>query len=211
MKTVILAGGLGTRLSEYTDLLPKPMVRIGDKPILWHIMQRYAMHGYCDFVLALGYKQEVVKQYFASFATSNSDFSICLRTGRMETITSQLEDWKVSLIDTGLSTMTGGRVRRLSKTLGNEDFMLTYGDGVADVDIGHLLDFHRSHQKMVTMTVVRPVARFGHVDLEADHVKSFSEKPQVGEGWINGGFFVIKPEFLDLIRDDDTFLEKDNT
>jgi len=208
MKVVILAGGLGTRLSEYTESIPKPMVQIGGKPILWHIMQRYAHYGHKDFYVALGYKAEIVKEYFLTFNAINSDFSIHLSTGNLDIHNSNSMDWKVTLIDTGLDSMTGGRVKRIQPYIGEEPFMLTYGDGVADIDINALVDFHLAHRKMVTITAVHPVARFGELELEEDCVKSFQEKPQVNRGWINGGYFVCQPEFFDLIKNDTTILER---
>ena len=208
MKVVILAGGLGTRLSEYTESIPKPMVQIGGKPILWHIMQRYAHYGHKDFYVALGYKAEIVKEYFLTFNAINSDFSIHLSTGNLDIHNSNSMDWKVTLIDTGLDSMTGGRVKRIQPYIGEEPFMLTYGDGVADIDINALVDFHLAHRKMVTITAVHPVARFGELELEEDCVKSFQEKPQVNRGWINGGYFVCQPEFFDWIKNDTTILER---
>ncbi len=208
MKVIILAGGFGTRLSEYTDFVPKPMVTVGGKPILWHIMQRYAAFGHKDFFLALGYKSEVVKEYFLRFNDSNFDFTIDLSSGKINPHTNPLLDWKISLIDTGKSTMTGGRVKRMKNYIGNETFMITYGDGVADINLKELVSFHKNHGKMVTITAVRPVARFGELEIEGNDVVSFKEKPQVGRGWINGGFFICEPEFFDFIDDDDTILEK---
>lgn len=208
MKVVILAGGFGTRLSEYTEALPKPMVRIGNKPMVWHIMQRYAKFGHKDFLLALGYKSEVIKEYFLNYKVLNSDFTIDLANGSVHSASSSPVDWKVSLVDTGLNTMTGGRVRRLREQIGNETFMLTYGDGIADIDIEKLLDFHNRHGKLVTMSAVRPGARFGELELDGSSVLSFEEKPQLHNGWINGGFFVIEPEFLDYIDGDETMLER---
>ena len=206
---MILAGGFGTRLTEYTDIIPKPMVPIGAKPILWHIMERYASFGHLDFFLALGYKAELIKQYFLNFHSTNSDFSLNLTTGQMNTINSSGFDWNVTLVDTGLNSMTGGRVKRLQNLIGNEPFLLTYGDGLADIDINALIKFHKNHGKMVTVTAVRPVARFGEIEIANDNsVKTFKEKPHVTRGWINGGFFVIQPEFFELIDDDSTILER---
>jgi glucose-1-phosphate cytidylyltransferase len=209
MKVVILAGGFGTRLAEYTEVIPKPMVKIGGKPIIWHIMKRYAKFGHTDFFLALGYKAELIKDYFLNYRVLNSDFTVNLIDGRVEAIQSDKVDWKVTLVDTGLSAMTGGRVKKMEPFVGNETFMLTYGDGLADIDLTRLLDFHRGHGKMVTMTAVRPSARFGEIELEANLVKNFEEKPQMHDGWINGGFFVIEPAFLDLIAGDSTLLERE--
>jgi len=209
MKVIILAGGFGTRLSEYTESIPKPMVRIGGKPILWHIMQRYAYYGHKDFYIALGYKAETIKEYFLTFSTINSDFSLDLSSGQVEVYNTNGKDWKVTLVDTGQDSMTGGRVKRMQPYIGDEPFMLTYGDGVADIDINALEKFHRSHGKMITVTAVHPVARFGELEMDREQVKSFQEKPQVARGWINGGFFVCQPEIFDLIKDDATVLERD--
>ncbi|CAN2170276.1 GCD1 Nucleoside-diphosphate-sugar pyrophosphorylase involved in lipopolysaccharide biosynthesis/translation initiation factor 2B, gamma/epsilon subunits (eIF-2Bgamma/eIF-2Bepsilon) [Candidatus Nanopelagicaceae bacterium] len=209
MKVVILAGGLGTRLSEYTHLIPKPMVRVGEKPLIWHIMQRYAMYGFSDFVVALGYKGHVVKDYFLSYRQLNSDFVINLGDGRFEVLQEEEIDWNISLVDTGRDTMTGGRLKRLEKLLGGERFMLTYGDGVSDINISELLDFHLAHGKMVTMTAVHPAARFGELELDGSRATAFLEKPQMNSGWINGGYFVIEPEFLKYIKDDSTLLERE--
>ena len=197
MKVVLLAGGFGTRISEYTDLIPKPMVSIGGYPILWHIMNTYSHHGHKDFYLALGYKAEVVKDYFLGYRARNSDFTVDLSSGAVKSHKDQAKDWRVTLVNTGLDTMTGGRVKRLKSFIGNEPFMLTYGDGVADVNITKLLDFHKSHGKMVTMTAVHPSARFGELDLDNQRVVTFEEKPQTKQGWINGGYCVIQPEFFD--------------
>ncbi len=209
MKVVLLAGGFGTRLSEYTSVIPKPMVPIGGKPILWHIMQRYAQFGHKDFYLALGYKAEVVKEYFLNYRALNSNFSVDLATGVVTPHQVDSTDWRVALIHTGDETMTGGRVRRMQSFIGNETFMLTYGDGVADVNVDALLAFHRRHGKMVTVSAVRPTARFGELDLDGDRVVRFQEKPQLHEGWINGGFFVVEPAFFDLIGGDHTMLERE--
>lgn len=209
MKVVILAGGLGTRLSEYTDSVPKPMVTVGGRPIIWHIMNWYAKHGLSEFVLALGYKANIFKQYFLNFNRINSDFEINLSSGKVKILGSGSDtDWNVSLIDTGVETMTGGRLKKLKDYLGNEPFLLTYGDGLADVDINELLNFHRAHGKMVTVTAVHPAARFGELQLKEGLVESFFEKPQTQDGWINGGFFVVEPAFLDFIEADSTVLEK---
>ena len=208
MKVVLLAGGFGTRLAEFTDVIPKPMVEIGGKPIIWHIMKRYAHFNHKDFFVALGYKSETIKDYFLNYRNLNSDLSIDLSTGRVESLREESIDWNVTLVDTGRDTMTGGRLKRLQKYLVGERFMLTYGDGLSDIDINSLIDFHESHGKMVTMTAVRPTARFGELELDGDKVESFIEKPQLHGGWINGGFFVIEPEFLDLISDDSIMLER---
>jgi len=210
MKVVLLAGGLGTRLSEYTNLIPKPMVSIGGKPILWHIMQTYAAYGHKDFYVALGYKAEVIKEYFLNYRVINSNFTINLGSGAIDPHEFSPVDWRITLVDTGESSMTGGRVKRLKKYIGDETFMLTYGDGVADIDIEKLIAFHKSHGKMITVTAVRPPARFGEMKLGLDgYVESFKEKPQMNEGWINGGFFIVNPEFFDLIADDSTLLERE--
>ena len=209
MKVIILAGGLGTRLSEYTDIIPKPMIPIGGKPILWHVMQQYAKFGHKDFYIALGYKAEVIKDYFLKYNSLSSDFTVDLSNGKINSHKTNAVDWKVTLVDTGESSMTGGRVKRLQFFIGNETCMLTYGDGVSDINIDELLKFHRSHGKMITVSAVRPNARFGELEIDNNIVKSFKEKPQLHEGWINGGFFVFEPEFFDLIAGDQTLLERE--
>lgn len=209
MKVVLLAGGFGTRLSEYTDIIPKPMVTVGGRPILWHIMRTYAHFGHKDFYLALGYKAELIKEYFLHYRSLNADFTVDLATGAVSPHQTDDADWRVTLVHTGLESMTGGRVKRLQSFIGNEPFMLTYGDGVADIDVNALLKFHRSHGKLVTVTAVHPGARFGELMIESDQVRSFQEKPQMGQGWINGGYFVIQPEFFDLIAGDATILERE--
>ena len=209
MKVVLLAGGFGTRLGEYTDLIPKPMVPVGDHPILWHIMNRYALFGHKDFFVALGYKAEVVKDYFINYHALNSDFTVDLGSGTVTPHHSHPLDWRVTLVDTGKQSMTGGRVKRMKEYVGDETFLLTYGDGVADIDINKLVDFHRSHGKMVTISAVRPSARFGELEIDGARVESFQEKPQLHDGWINGGYFVVEPEFFDLIADDSTLLERE--
>jgi glucose-1-phosphate cytidylyltransferase len=208
MKVVILCGGLGTRLSEETQLKPKPIVEIGGMPILWHIMKIYDQFGYRDFSLALGYKGEIIKDFFINYKARNSDLELNLQTGNIDFLSSASEDWNVSLIDTGQLTLTGGRLLRLKKYI-NSTFMLTYGDGVADVDIGELIKFHKSHKKIATVTSVRPTARFGGMTIENSVVEDFQEKPQAGEGWINGGFFVFEPEVFDYLTNDKTILERD--
>jgi glucose-1-phosphate cytidylyltransferase len=207
MRTVLLAGGLGTRLAEETAIRPKPMVEIGGKPLLWHIMNIYAAHGCLDFLIAAGYKSEVIKEYFRHFYYYNSDLSIDLASGQTNVVSSTSPKWRVGVYDTGATTLTGGRVRRLKPHLGNETFLLTYGDGVGDIDIQRLIAFHRGHGALATMTVVRPPARFGSVDLDGDLVRDFSEKAPMREGWINGGFFVMEPRVLDYISGDDESLE----
>jgi glucose-1-phosphate cytidylyltransferase len=210
VKAVILAGGLGTRLSELTDLIPKPMVTVGGKPILLHIMQIYAEAGITEFILALGYKADKVKDFFLNYSSLNSNFSIDLKSGSINIHENlEMRDWKVTLVDTGLHTMTGGRIRKLKKYIGKETFLVTYGDGLANLNIKNLIKFHRDHKKLVTVTAVRPSARFGELDLDGSTVLRFKEKPQTAEGWINGGFFVMEPEFIELIDSDDSALEKE--
>lgn len=209
MKVIILAGGFGSRLSEYTEMVPKPMVMIGGRPILWHIMKTYAAFGHKDFYLALGYKAEFVKEYFLNYRSLNADFTIDLGSGSIKSHKSDDVDWRVTLVDTGLNSMTGGRVRRMRELVGNERFLLTYGDGVADIDLDALLAFHQKHGRMVTVSAVRPSARFGELEIDAGRVSSFREKPQAGQGWINGGYFVIEPAFFDLIEGDATVLERE--
>ena len=209
MKVILLAGGFGTRLSEYTESLPKPMVMIGGKPILWHIMNSYAHFGHKDFYIALGYKAEKVKEYFLHYRTMNANFTMDLGTGEVTPLQLDAIDWKVTLVDTGLHSMTGGRVKRMKQYVGETTCLLTYGDGVSNVDLEQLIAFHKSHGKMVTVTAVHPGARFGELEIHGEKVTSFQEKPQIGEGWINGGYFVIEPEFFDLIEYDQTILEKE--
>lgn len=199
MKVVILAGGLGTRLSEVTDLRPKPMVEVGTQPILWHIMKHYSHFGFDDFYVALGYMGEVIKRYFFEYHALAGDLTVDLREGRIVPRTGASEDWRVNLVETGLHTNTGGRVHALADHLRDGPFMLTYGDGVCDVDLRALADFHRSHGLLATVTAVRPPARFGGLVLDGDKVTQFTEKPQIGEGWINGGFMVLQPEILDFL------------
>ena len=209
MKVIILAGGFGTRLSEYTESTPKPMVTVGGKPILWHIMNTYAKFDHKNFYVALGYKADVIKEYFLNYRALNSDFTVNLSNGSIVEHQQDAVDWKVSLVDTGLNSMTGGRVKRMQNFIGNEPFLLTYGDGVSDIDIDSLVKFHKSHGKMVTVSAVHPGARFGELDIDSSVVTSFKEKPQVTQGWINGGYFVIEPEFFNLIEGDSTILEKE--
>ena len=209
MKVIILAGGFGTRLAEHTETIPKPMVLIGDKPILWHIMKTYASFKYSEFYIALGYKAEVIKDYFLNYRSLNADLTIDLETGKFNAHKKNDVNWQVTLVDTGLNSMTGGRVKKMQNFIGNEAFLLTYGDGVADIDIDALVSFHKSHGKMVTISAVHPIARFGELDLDDDLVVSFKEKPQTARGWINGGYFVIEPEFFDLIQGDSSILEKE--
>jgi glucose-1-phosphate cytidylyltransferase len=208
VKTVILCGGLGTRLREETEYRPKPMVDIGGRPILWHIMKLYAHHGFREFVLCLGYKGHVIKEYFLNYEALNNDFTMCLgRDARIRYDNSHEEqNFTVTLADTGLNTMTGGRIKRIQKYVDNSRFLMTYGDGVADVDIPELLRFHESHGKLATLTSVRPVSRFGVIDLEGEKVTHFLEKPQE-KGWINGGFFVLEPGVFDYLGGDSCVLE----
>lgn len=209
MKVVLLAGGRGTRLAEETSIRPKPMVEVGGYPMLWHIMNLYAHRGFKEFVVAVGYKGEIIKDYFLRYHATNSDVTVDLATGVVESHRSQQVDWKVSLIDTGMEAGTGGRLHRLEPFLrGQGTFMLTYGDGVSDVDIGAILDFHRRHGKLATLTAVRPPARFGTMVFDGDQVVEFAEKRQTGEGWINGGFFVFEPGVFDYLNGDPTVLEE---
>ena len=209
MKVIILAGGMGTRLSEETEARPKPMVEVGGRPILWHIMKHYAHHGFKEFAVALGYKGDAIKRYFLDYAKLNSSFTVNLASGDLMRREGCCEDWTVHLIDTGLRTITGGRLKRLAPLVGRETFMATYGDGVGNVDLGSLLRFHRRHGKLATVTAVRPPARFGGLIFDGDRVAEFTEKPQVGEGWINGGFFVVEPEALEYIAGDETHWERE--
>ena len=209
MKVVLLAGGMGSRLSEETAVRPKPLVEIGGRPILWHIMQTYAASGYKEYVIALGYKGQQIKEYFLNYYNLERDISIQLRTGAVTVTNGEREDWTVHLVDTGLHTQTGGRVKRLKDRLGDETFMLTYGDGVADIDIARLVDFHQAHGKLATITAVRPPARYGGLTFEGDQVTRFDEKPQLGEGWVSGGFFVLEPQVMDYIAGDDTLFERE--
>jgi glucose-1-phosphate cytidylyltransferase len=209
MKAVILAGGLGSRLSEETVVRPKPMVEIGGKPMLWHIMNIYSAYGVNEFIVALGYKGEAIKEYFLNFYAFNNDITLDLSCGKTVIHDGRQPAWTLHLVDTGLTTSTGGRIKRIEPWLADDDtFMVTYGDGVSDIDIRSLMRFHGSHGKLATVTVVRPPARFGDVALESDRVSQFSEKPQTGEGWINGGFFVLNRRALDYIEGDDTIWER---
>jgi glucose-1-phosphate cytidylyltransferase len=208
MKVAILAGGLGTRLAEETEVRPKPMVEIGGYPILWHIMKIYAAQGFKDFYLALGYKGEIIKRYFLDYSTLSGNMTVNLSSGKTEiSKNEQFEDWTVNLIDTGQSSMTGGRIKRLEPFLKGETFMVTYGDGVADVDLKKLLEFHRSHGKMATVTAVHPPARYGELLIKPDSTTEFSEKPQTHKGWINGGFLIFEPQVLEYLSGDESVLE----
>ena len=209
MKVVILAGGFGTRLAEETDLKPKPMVEIGGKPILWHIMKHYAHNGFREFFVALGYRGEVVKRYFLDYSSLRPSMTIHLASGEVEVFNRVSEDWSVHLIDTGLDTLTGGRVGRLKPWLKDNTFMLTYGDGVANINIKALLEFHRSRGRVATVTAVRPPSRFGGLVFDGDSVVKFTEKPQIGEGWINGGFMLFEPKVFDYLEGDHSILERD--
>ncbi len=209
MKVSILAGGAGTRLAEETEIKPKPMVEIGGKPILWHIMKHYSHYGFNQFVIALGYKGEVIKKYMVDYCSLNSNLTVNLKTGVVKPHGGYKPDWTVELVDTGISTLTGGRIKRLAPYVGNETFMLTWGDGVSDVNLHDLLAFHRSHGKLATLTAVRPTARYGHLDLNGNQVLEFSEKPQTREGWINGAFFVLEPQIFEYIDGDQTQWEKE--
>jgi glucose-1-phosphate cytidylyltransferase len=207
MKVAILAGGPGSRLGEETEPKPKPMVEIGGKPILWHILMHYALYGHEDFVIALGYKGEVIKKYMLDYCSLNQDLSVSLKTGKVKMNGGAVPDWTVDLLDTGMKTQTGGRIKRLAPYLGNETFMLAWGDGVSDINLHDLLAFHRSHGKLATLTAVRPTARSGHLELEGDRIVEFSAKPR--EGWINGAIFVLEPEIFEFIDGDDTRFEKE--
>jgi glucose-1-phosphate cytidylyltransferase len=208
MKTIILAGGLGTRLSEETAVKPKPLVEIGGRPILCHIMETYAAAGFCEFVVALGYKGELIKEYFLNFHALSNDLTIDLATGKQLVHGGRAPDWKIHLVDTGEKTQTGGRIRRLRSWVGEETFMVSYGDGLADLDVRKVVEFHRSHQRLATVTAARPPSRFGNMVLQGDQVSVFSEKSQTGEGWISSGFFVLEPGVFDYITGDSTVWER---
>lgn len=208
MKAVILAGGLGTRISEETSLRPKPMIEIGGKPILWHIMKMYSAHGVNEFVVCCGYKGYVIKEYFANYFLHMSDVTIDLSENSMEVHHRKAEPWKITLVDTGELTQTGGRLKRVAPYLGNDDFCMTYGDGVSSVDISSLIAFHKGHGKKATMTAVQPPGRFGALEIDGTSINSFLEKPSGDGGWINGGFFVLNPSVLDLVEADDTIWER---
>jgi glucose-1-phosphate cytidylyltransferase len=209
MKVLLLAGGFGTRLSEETDIRPKPMADIGGKPIIWHIMKGYSHYGFNEFVVLLGYKGYYIKEYFGNYFLHRSDVTIDLSTNGIEVHNNTSEPWKVTLLETGLDTMTGGRIKRAKKFIGNEPFLLTYGDGVSDVDLKALISFHKKHGKLITMTAVQPEGRFGALETDGSRVESFLEKPKGDGSWINGGFFVCQPEVLDYIKDDKTVFEQE--
>lgn len=210
MKVVLLCGGLGTRISEESHLRPKPMIEIGDKPILWHIMKIFSAYGFTEFILCLGYKGYMIKEYFANYFLHNSDVTMDLATNTLDIHRSSTEPWKVTLVDTGLSTATGGRIKRIQKYVGNDTFLLTYGDGVGDINITKLVEYHRKNNKYATITAVQPPGRFGALALTDDcTVTSFQEKPRGDSAWINGGFFVLEPAIFDYIADDDMLWEKE--
>jgi len=209
MKVVLLAGGFGTRISEESHLKPKPMIEIGDQPILWHIMKYYSSYGYNEFIICAGYKQHLIKQYFADYYLHRSDITFDFgNNGEMSVHSNVSEPWKVTVVDTGLNTMTGGRIKRIQKFIGNEPFMLTYGDGVSNVDIGKLVAFHKEQGKLVTMTAVQPEGRFGVLDLDGNIIKAFREKSQEDMGYINAGFMVLQPEIFNYIEGDSTVFER---
>ena len=209
MKVGILAGGMGTRISEETDIKPKPMVEIGGRPILWHIMKHYAHHGFNEFAVALGYKGDYIKKYMVDYCSLSGNLRLEMKNGEVVAGKEKIEDWKLDLVETGFSTMTGGRIKRLQPYMGNETFMLTWGDGVSNVNLRKLLSFHKEHGKLATVTAVRPPARFGLLELDGECVTQFNEKPQLSEGWINGAFFVLEPEIFDYIDGDATQWEKE--
>ena len=209
MKVAILAGGFGSRLAEETEIKPKPMVEIGGRPILWHIMKHYSFYGFNEFIIALGYKGNIIKKYMVDYCSLENDLTINMRNGEVRPHDGPRPDWTVELVDTGLRTQTGGRIKRLKPYIGNETFMLTWGDGVANINLRDLLAFHKSHGKLATLTAVRPPARYGHMMFDGDQVSSFVEKPQIGEGWINGAFFVLEPGIFDYIESDETSWERE--
>ncbi|MEL0622545.1 glucose-1-phosphate cytidylyltransferase [Marinomonas arenicola] len=209
MKVLILAGGYGTRLSEETDIRPKPMVEIGGKPIIWHIMKMYSHYGFNDFVILLGYKGYSIKEYFANYYLHQSDVTFDMSSGGMEIHNNSSEPWKVTLLDTGLDSMTGGRIKRAVDFIGDETFLLTYGDGVSDVNIKNLVEFHKMNKVKLTLTAIQPAGRFGALDIDGNKVEKFIEKPEGDGSWINGGFMVCEPEVLDFIESDQTVLEQE--
>ena len=209
MKVVLLAGGFGTRISEESHLKPKPMIEIGDQPVLWHIMKHYSSYGHNEFIICAGYKQQLIKQYFADYYLHHCDITFDFANkGEMTVHSNVSEPWKVTVVDTGLNTMTGGRIKRIQKFIGDEPFMLTYGDGVSDVDLGKLVEFHQTHGKMVTMTAVQPEGRFGVLDLDGDAINAFREKSQEDMGYINAGFMVLQPEIFNYIEGDSSIFER---
>jgi glucose-1-phosphate cytidylyltransferase len=210
MKVVILAGGLGTRLSEETGIRPKPMVEIGDRPILWHIMKIYSHYGYDEFIICAGYKGHIIKEYFANYILQNTSVTFDLQHNKIEFHEQEVEPWKVTIVDTGSETMTGGRIKKIQKYIGNETFMLTYGDGVANIDINALIASHKTSGKLATLTAVQPFGRFGLLKIESDgRVSDFNEKPRTDGSYINGGFFVLEPDVFDLIKDEKTIWERE--
>ena len=209
MKVVILAGGFGTRFAEETDLKPKPMIEIGGRPILWHIMKIYSHFGFNDFIICLGYKGYMIKEFFMNYYIHQSDVTVDLKENKVEIHKTQSEPWKVTLIDTGLNTMTGGRIKRIRDYIDEDIFMLTYGDGVGDVDIKRLFEFHKNHKCLATLTAVQPSGRFGSLNFDGDRVSSFFEKPKGDGGWVNAGFFVLNKKVIDYIKDDTTIWERE--
>ncbi|HBB52361.1 MAG TPA: glucose-1-phosphate cytidylyltransferase [Legionellales bacterium] len=209
MKVILLAGGFGTRLSEETEVRPKPMVEIGGRPILWHIMKIYSYYGFNEFIIALGYKADYIKKYFLDYTSHSGNLTVSIKNGFSEITQREQDEWIIHLEETGLDTMTGGRIKSLSNWVKDEPFMVTYGDGVADINIADLIGYHKKMGKLATITAVRPPARFGGLQMEEGLVKKFTEKPQSGEGWINGGFIVFEPEVLNLIRDSKSSLESE--
>jgi len=209
MKVAILAGGAGTRLAEETDIKPKPMVEVGGRPLLWHIMMHYSHYGHKEFIIALGYKGEYIKKYMVDYCALHSNLTINVRTGEVAMHGGIRPDWKVELVDTGIDTFTGGRIKRLAPYLGNQTFLCTWGDGVSNIELDKLIQFHRSHGKLATVTAVRPPARFGHLVFNGKQVAEFSEKPQTQEGWINGAFFVLEPGVFDYVESDDVQWERE--
>lgn len=210
MKVVILAGGFGTRISEESHLKPKPMIEIGDMPILWHIMKQYSHFGFNEFVICAGYKQQVIKEWFANYFLKTSDITFDFtQDNKIIVHNKHTENWKVTIVDTGLNTMTGGRIKRVKDYIGNETFLMTYGDGVSDVDIVETINFHKGHGKLATITAIQPEGRFGYIDLSGEEVKSFREKSEHDTGWINAGFMVLEPHVLDYIKDDTIMFERE--
>jgi len=208
MKVVLLAGGLGTRISEETSLRPKPMIEIGGKPLLWHIMKIYSKYNINEFIICCGYKGYIIKEYFSNYFLHNSDVEINIKNNSIKVLQKSIEPWLITLVDTGEDSMTGGRLKRVRKYIGDDDFCMTYGDGLSSIDIQSLIDFHKSHGKKATVTAVQPSGRFGALEIQNNQIKAFIEKPAGDGGWINGGFFVLKPEVIDLITDDRTSWEE---